>query len=87
MQYYYLPGRILEGMDRVNRNFLWDTTESVKKTHWVGWHKVVKPKKKGGLRLQAARGKKHFPSLEVELEISCRKGIPLGACFKGEVMF
>jgi len=56
MQCSYLPRRILEGMDRVNRNFLWGTTESVKKIHWVGWHKVVKPKK-GVLGLQARRGR------------------------------
>ena len=56
MQCSYLPRRILEGMDWVNRNFLWGTTESVKKIHWVGWQKVAKPKK-GVLGLQATRGR------------------------------
>ncbi|KAL0007229.1 hypothetical protein SO802_008731 [Lithocarpus litseifolius] len=31
MQCSYLPMRILEGMDRVNRNFLWSTSESTRK--------------------------------------------------------
>ena len=48
--------RILKGMDRVNRNFLWGTSKSTRKVHWVGWQKVTKPKK-GGLSLQAAKGR------------------------------
>lgn len=49
--------RILEGMDRANRNFLWGTSESSRKVHWVGWQKVTKPKKEGGLCLQEAKGR------------------------------
>ena len=41
MQCVKLPGRILDGIDRVNRNFLWGTTETTKKIHWVGWQKVT----------------------------------------------
>ena len=25
--------------------------------HWIGWEKVTKPKKQGGLRLQIAKGR------------------------------
>ena len=28
-----------------------------KKIHWVGWQKVTKPKEKGGLGLQTAKGR------------------------------
>lgn len=35
MQCSHLPSRILDGLDRVNRNFLWGST-AVKKIHWVG---------------------------------------------------
>ena len=35
MQYAPLPSKILKGIDRVNRNFLWGTTNHVKKIHWV----------------------------------------------------
>ena len=43
MQCTYLLGRILDGIDRVNRNFLWGSLDSAKKVHWVGWDKVTKP--------------------------------------------
>ena len=57
MQCSYLPGRVLDALDRVNRNFLWGSTESTKKIHWVGWEKVTKSKEEGGLRLQIAKGR------------------------------
>ena len=57
MQCAHLPGKILDGLDRVNRNFLWGTSEAARKIHWVGSHKVTKPKDRGGLGLQTARGR------------------------------
>ena len=44
-------------MDRVNRNFLWGTTNEKRKIHLVGWNKIIKSKEEGGLGIQAARGK------------------------------
>ena len=59
IQCTYIPNSILEGFDRVNRNFLWGSTdtESSKKIHWVGWQKVTKSKEEGGLGLQSAKGR------------------------------
>lgn len=57
MQSAYLLNKITEGIDQVNRNFLWESTDSVKKMHWVGWGKVTKPKEEGGLGIQSARGR------------------------------
>ena len=57
MQCTALPERLLNNIDRVNRNFLWGSSENTKKTHWVGWHKVIKPTTEGGLGIQSARGK------------------------------
>ncbi|KAK9984570.1 hypothetical protein SO802_034095 [Lithocarpus litseifolius] len=57
MQCAHLPRKILDGLDRVNRNFLWGSLEAARKIHWVGWHKVTKPKDRGGLGLQTARGR------------------------------
>ena len=57
MQCNLLPGRILNGLDRLNRNFLWGSSEVAKKIHWVGWDKVIKSKEEGGLGLQSAKGK------------------------------
>ena len=34
MQSNQLPARVLEGIDRVNRNFLWGSDESKGKMHW-----------------------------------------------------
>lgn len=57
MQCSLLPNRILEGIDQVNRNFLWGLTESARKVQWVGWGKVTQPKSEGGLGLQSAKGR------------------------------
>ena len=57
MQCALLPNKILEGIDRINRNFLWGSFEKTRKIHWVGWNKVTKPKKVGGLGLQSAKGR------------------------------
>ncbi|XP_075665353.1 uncharacterized protein LOC142635018 [Castanea sativa] len=57
MQCAQLLGRILDGIDLVNRNFLWGSSETTKKVHWVGWHKVAKSKEEGTLGLQAANGR------------------------------
>ena len=57
MQSNLLPEKVLEGIDRVNRNFLWGSTKNSKKMHWVGWKKVTRPKEDGGLGLQTAKGR------------------------------
>ena len=36
MQSNLLPSKVLEGIDRVNRNFLWGSTENKGKMHWMG---------------------------------------------------
>ena len=46
MQCVALPSKVLDNVDRVSRNFLWGSIESARKMHWVGWQKVMKPKKK-----------------------------------------
>lgn len=57
MQNVLLPNKILEGIDRVNRNFLWGSTETERKMDGVNWEKVMKPKDLGGLGLQTAKGR------------------------------
>ena len=52
-----LPNNSLDGIDRVNRNFLWGSNDHVKKMHWVNWDVVTKPKDAGGLGLQSAKGR------------------------------
>lgn len=57
MQCNALSGKLLDNIDRVNRNSLWGSSESVKKMHWVGWQKVTRPKSEGGLGLHTAKGR------------------------------
>jgi len=57
MQSYLLPARILDNLDRMNRNFLWGSSDSKRKIHWVGWKKVTRPVEEGGLGIQTAKGK------------------------------
>ncbi|XP_065629558.1 uncharacterized protein LOC112003977 [Quercus suber] len=57
MQCTALPKKLLDDIDRVNRNFLWGSLESSKRMHWVGWYKVTKAKEKGGLGIQLAKGR------------------------------
>lgn len=47
----------MDGIDRVNQNFLWGSLEEKRKIHWIGWQKVTKPKEEGGLGLQFAKGR------------------------------
>ena len=57
MQQVSLPDKILKGIDRVNRNFLWGSSDHVWKMHWVNWDVVTKPKFLGGLGLQSTKGR------------------------------
>jgi len=57
MQYVDLPSKILNSIDRVNRNFLWGSTDQIRKMHWVNWKEVTKPKEASGLGLQSVIGR------------------------------
>lgn len=57
MQNSLLPNRILNGIDRVNMDFLWGATDQAKKMRWANWGEVTKPKELGGLGLQSAKGR------------------------------
>ena len=52
-----LPNKILDNINKVNRNFLWGSLEVDKKMHWVEWNKITKLKREGGLGLHIARGR------------------------------
>jgi ribonuclease HI len=57
MQNTALPTTICNDLDRLNRNFLWGSTNESKKMHLVGWDKVCRPKREGGLGLYATKPK------------------------------
>ena len=55
MQNTVLPNSICNELDRLNRNFLWGSSTERKKMHLVGWEKVCRPKREGGLGLYATK--------------------------------
>ena len=57
MQGIDLPSHLCSKIDKINRDFLWGSTEEKRKLHLVGWSKVIKSKEGGGLGIQAARAK------------------------------
>ncbi|CAJ2627607.1 unnamed protein product [Trifolium pratense] len=54
MQVAWLPQSTCDSIDRMARNFLWKGTSN-KGIHLVGWDKITKPKKLGGLGIRKAR--------------------------------
>ena len=57
MQCVALPPKILQNVDRISRNFLWGLSDNKRKLHLISWKKITKPKKDGGLGLQATKEK------------------------------
>lgn len=53
----FLPPKILQGVDRLNRDFLLGSIENKKKVHLIGWSKITKAKEEGGLGIKAAKPK------------------------------
>jgi hypothetical protein len=57
MQGIMLPAKILNSIDRVNRNFIWGSSDLNKKLHLMSWRKITRPKSEGGLGIMAAKPK------------------------------
>ncbi|CAN1127155.1 Putative ribonuclease H protein At1g65750 [Linum perenne] len=55
MQTASLPLSLCDKIDRKIRNFIWGSSNGVRKIHNVNWDSVCKPKKMGGLGLRSAR--------------------------------
>lgn len=54
MQINWLPSSVCNQIDRISRQFLWQGTSN-SGVHLVGWDKVTRAKKEGGLGVRAAR--------------------------------
>ncbi|CAL9019822.1 unnamed protein product, partial [Prunus brigantina] len=52
MQTVRLPASTCKELDKINRNFLWGSSDDASKAHLVKWDSVCKSKKKGGLGLK-----------------------------------
>ncbi|OMO66560.1 reverse transcriptase [Corchorus capsularis] len=55
MQTAVLPASVHLEVDRLHRNFLWGDTLEKKNMHLVGWDKVAKRKKFGGINVKKAK--------------------------------
>lgn len=57
MQYIKLPITITKSIDKIQRNFIWGTTNEKKKIRLLNWKILASPKEVGGLGLQKAATK------------------------------
>ena len=55
MQSLSLPSSILDGLDKSYRNFYWNKPPDSKAPNSIGWDKVCKPKRNGGLGIRKAK--------------------------------
>jgi len=52
MQLFPIPGKVLEQLDKIRRDFLWEGNSEKHKYHLVEWPKVLLPKLQGGLGIK-----------------------------------
>uniref|UniRef100_A0A2N9IZP5 C2H2-type domain-containing protein n=1 Tax=Fagus sylvatica TaxID=28930 RepID=A0A2N9IZP5_FAGSY len=57
MQNVALPTRVCSTLDKLNRDFLWGSTEESKKMHMVSWGKICRPRDLGGLGLYSTKAR------------------------------
>lgn len=51
MQTALLPKSMCNSLDKINRSFMWGSTQEKRKIRNVKWEKVIKPKQEGGLNI------------------------------------
>lgn len=55
MQGAVLPIHLCDKLDKINKDFLWESTDEKRRMHLVGWEKVKRPMEEGSLGIQSAR--------------------------------
>ena len=57
MSLFKMLKAVMESLDRIRRDFLWECHGDNKELHLVMWSEVIKPKSKGGLGLGSLENK------------------------------
>lgn len=57
MQYPLLPSKVLKNIDKIQRNFIWDTNDTSKKLHLINWDTISKDNKESGLGIRSPKDK------------------------------
>jgi len=53
MSLFTIPASIASRLDKIMRDFLWNTNESGIGFHWVNWDEFCRPKQEGRLGIRA----------------------------------
>lgn len=54
MQTRMLPGKVIQKLDQITRNFVWGINPTKQKLHLVNWDTLCEPKDHGGVGLHLA---------------------------------
>ena len=57
MSLFKMPKAVIERLDCMRRDFLWDGQADKKKLHLIKWSEVIKPKSNGGLGIGSLENK------------------------------
>lgn len=56
MQFTLLPSKFFKEIDKLQRNFIWGTTDQKKKLHLLNWSTITTNKASGGLGMKKELG-------------------------------
>ena len=55
MSLFTIPASIASRLEKIMRDFLWNSNENGNGLHWVSWNEVSRPKHEGGLGIRPLR--------------------------------
>ena len=57
MQGSALPVHLCDKLDKINKDFLWGSTNEKRKMHSIVWSRIIKPKEDEGVGIQSTKVK------------------------------